>query len=184
MPPGRYTVRLTVDGQELTRSLMVLKDPNSAGSEADIADQVSFLAAVRAEAVAAGEAVERVEVLRVQIENLIRFSEDEEVKEAAAAVGSQLEDLQMTMVDLRLTGQGQDGVRFEAKLLQKFGYLTGGVSVADFPPTDQDQEVLESLRGQLADHLRALAGVENGVLAALNRLLEERGVPVIGYGIG
>jgi len=90
----------------------------------------------------------------------------------------------MNMVDLRLTGQGQDGIRFEARLLQKFGYLTRGVSTVDFPPTDQDLEVLESLKRQLADHIRALAGLENGDLAALNRLLEERGVPAIGYGGG
>jgi hypothetical protein len=184
MPPGTYTVRLSVDGQEFTRSLTVLKDPNTAGSEADIADQVAFLEAIREEAVVAGEAVERVEVFRVQVQTLIRFTEDEEVKAAAESLDRKLEELQMNMVDLRLTGQGQDGVRFEAKLLQKFGYLTRGVSVVDFPPTDQDLEVLESLRRQLADHLRALTGLENGDLAALNRLLEERGVPPIGYGGG
>ena len=52
----------------------------------------------------------------------------------------------MEMVDLRLTGQGQEGVRFEAKLLQKLSYLTRGISVADFPPTDQEMEVKARLR--------------------------------------
>ena len=29
MPPGRYTVKLTVGGQSFTQPLEVLKDPNS-----------------------------------------------------------------------------------------------------------------------------------------------------------
>ena len=35
-PPGEYTVRLTVGDQEFTQPLVVLKDPNSTGTEADI----------------------------------------------------------------------------------------------------------------------------------------------------
>ena len=81
---------------------------------------------------------------------------------------------------LHLTGQGQDGVRFGAKILQKFGYLTRGVSVVDFPPTDQDREALESIMGQLRDHEGAIAGAKAGYLDSLNRLLAEKGANVIG----
>ncbi len=42
-------------------------------------------------------------------------------------------ELEMNLVDLRQTGQGQDAVRFEAKLLSKLSYLTRGLAYADFP---------------------------------------------------
>jgi hypothetical protein len=113
---------------------------------------------------------------------LIRFVEDEEVTAAARSLEEELQDLQMDMVDLRLTGQGQDAVRFEAKLLQKLGYLTGGVTAADFPPTDQDLEVLELLRGQVSEHIQKVDEVVAGDLAALNALLQEKGVPIVGAG--
>ena len=179
-PPGMYTVRLTVDGQEFTQSLTVLKDPNTAGTEADIAAQVAFLEAVREDVVAAGDAVRRVEALRVQLQTLTRFSEDEEVNDAARELEQKLQDLQMKMVDLRLTGQGQDGVRFEAKLLQKLGYLTGNVSVADFPPTDQDLEVQRLLHDRLGEHLRAVDALAAGDVAEFNALLESKGMGGIG----
>jgi len=181
-PPGLYTVRLTVDGREFTQSLTVLKDPNTAGTEADIAAQVAFLETVREDVVAAGEAVRRVEVLRVQLQTTTRFSQDEEVKEAARELGQKLQDLQMNMVDLRLTGEGQDGVRFEAKLLQKLGYLTGNVSVADFRPTDQDLEVQRLLHEQLGEHLNAVDALVAGDVAEFNALLESKGMGGIGYG--
>jgi len=180
MPPGQYTVKLTVDGQELTQPLTVLKDPNTAGTEADIAAQVEFLRAVREDVVTAGESVERVEALRVQLQTLARFSEDEEVKAAAEALEKALTDLQMNMVDLRLTGQGQDAVRFEAKLLQKLSYLTGGVSVADFRPTDQDLEVQQILHDRLGEHLRAVDVLIGSDLSELNALLRSKGIGIIG----
>ena len=180
MPPGTYTVRLTVDGETHERPLTVIKDPHSAGSESDIAAQVSFLREVREDIVAAGEAVERVEAIRVQIATLARFAEDdEELREAIAGLRERLAELQMNMVDLRLTGQGQDGVRFEAKLLQKLGYLTGAIGVADFPPTDQEMEVKELLRRELAAHLAALEDLVNGEVAALNAMLRARGMMII-----
>ena len=45
--PGAYTVKIHVDGQEFTQNLTVKKDPNSAGSEADIQAQVKLLLKVR-----------------------------------------------------------------------------------------------------------------------------------------
>jgi len=179
-PPGVYTVRLTVDSQDFTRSLTVLKDPNTAGTEAEIARQVAFLEAVREDVVVAGDAVRRVEVLRVQLQTLARFSEDEEVNQAVRELAQQLQDLQMVMVELRLTGQGQDGVRFGAQLLQKLGYLTRNVSVVDFPPTDQDMEVQQILRDRLAEHLSALDALVAGDVADLNALLRSKGMETIG----
>ena len=39
MPPGKYTVRLTVDSAMQSQPLEVRKDPNSAGTDAEIAEQ-------------------------------------------------------------------------------------------------------------------------------------------------
>jgi hypothetical protein len=180
MPPGQYTVKLTVGGQELTQPLTVLKDPHSAGTTADIQRQVDFLKAIRSDVVTAGESVERVEALRVQLQTLARFTEDPEVEDAAEALEQALTDLQMNMVDLRLTGQGQDAIRFEARLLQKLGYLVGGVSVADFPPTDQDLEVQQILHDRLGEHLRAVDALIGSDLSELNALLRSKGMGIIG----
>ena len=179
MPPGQYTVRLNVDGESHEQPLTVIKDPHSAGSEADIAQQIAFLKDVRADVVAAGEAVHRVEALRVQLQTMARFAEDETLSGAISDLEGKLEELQGTLVDLRQTGQGQDAVRFAARLLSKLGYLTNALSVADFPPTDQEMEVKGILNEQLQIHLSAVETLIAEDVAALNEMLRSRGMLLI-----
>ena len=57
----------------------------------------------------------------------------------------------MKLIDLRLTG-AQDGVRYAAKLISRFGYLANGLSAADFTPTDQQVEVQKLLAERLRGH--------------------------------
>ena len=179
MPPGQYTVRLNVDGQSHEQPLTVIKDPHSAGTAADIRAQVAFIRDIREDVVAAGESVERVEAIRVQLHTMARFTEDDVLSEAIADVEQKLVDLQMKMVDLRLTEEGQDGVRFEALLLQKLGYLTGGLSIADFSPTNSESEVKTLLHDQLLEHLDAVEALVSSDVAALNRMLSARGLLII-----
>ena len=179
MAPGQYTVRLNVDGTTHEQPLTVIKDPHSAGSEADIAEQIAFLKDVRADVMTAGEAVHRVEALRVQLETMARFAEDETLSDAIADLEDKLAELQGTLVDLRQTGQGQDAVRFEARLLSKLGYLTNALSIADFPPTDQETEVKGILHEQLQLHLTAVETLIAEDVAALNEMLRTRGLLLI-----
>ena len=179
MPPGQYTVKLTVDGTDYTRPLTVLKDPHSAGTEADIAAQVALLKQLKDELERGAAAVHRIEAVRVQLASVARFSADAEVKNAVKAVTDKLVALEMNLIDLRLTGRGQDGVRFEARLLQKIGYLAGGLANADFRPTDQQAEVRGILAAQLNEQLRALDTLINTDVAALNQLLRSKGLTII-----
>lgn len=179
MAPGTYTVRLNVGGETHERPLTVIKDPHSAGTEAQIRSQIATLREIREDVIRAGEAVHRVEAMRVQLRTVARFSDDEELTAEIHALMQKLVDLQMEMVDLRQTGQGQDGVRFEAKLLQKLGYLTRGMSVADFAPTDQDLEVQEILRALVDEHLAALDALVSTDVRALNEKLRSRGLLII-----
>ena len=54
LPPGRYTVQLTVDGQTQSQPLEVLKDPNSFATDQDIAASSEALLKLQAEQNAAG----------------------------------------------------------------------------------------------------------------------------------
>jgi hypothetical protein len=179
MPPGQYTVKLNVDGTEQSRPLTVLKDPHSAGTEADIAAQIALLKSLKTELERGAAAVHRVEAVRVQLANVARFTEDAQVKAAVKALTDKLVALEMNLIDLRLTGEGQDAVRFEARLLQKIGYLAGGLGGGDFRPTDQQTEVRGILGNQLNEQIRALDTLINTDLAALNQLLRTKGMTII-----
>ena len=178
-PPGTYTVRLTVDGSVQTQQLVVRKDPNSAGTEADITAQIQVVSALRDELNTAAAAVSRIESARIQLEALPRLTTDTAMRRAAGAMNQKLIDLEMNLVDLRLTGGGQDGVRFGSKLIAKIGYLANGMAGGDFKPTNQHLEVQQILADQLRTHLRALDALMTGDLVALNDQLRTRNLPIV-----
>jgi hypothetical protein len=179
MAPGMYSVRLTVDGTTQTQPLEVRKDPNSGGTDAEIAAQVKLLAGIKQQLNEAGSAVHRVESVRLQLQQVQRLSTDAEVVRAIRAVDAKLLEVEMKLVDLRQTGQGQDGVRFGSMLISKMGYLANGMSSSDFTPTTQHVEVDGILREQLKQHLAAIDGVLASELAPLNVQLDAKGLPKV-----
>jgi photosystem II stability/assembly factor-like uncharacterized protein len=183
MPPGTYTVRLRVDGVTQEHPLVVRKDPNSAGTEAEITAQVRVLMALKAELDKAATAVARVENVRLQVQQLLgqlqRGGGDADAATRLRTLDQQLIDAEMALVDLRLTGTGQDGVRFGSKLIGKMGYLSNGVAVADFAPTTQHVEVQGILANELGAALRTIDGILASELPPVNTMLDAKGLPKI-----
>jgi hypothetical protein len=177
MPPGAYTVRLTVAGKTYTQPLTVLKDPNSGGTEADIASQQSFIGGVQRDVNDAADAVHRIESVRVQLEGIVRATQDAGIKAMADSLASRLVAVEMELVDLRQTGGGQDGVRFGSKLIAKLIYLANGLAGADFGPTDQQGEVKTLLNGQLRGHIGQLESLLANELKAFNEQLRAKSIP-------
>jgi len=180
MPPGTYTVRLTVDGVAQSQSLDVKKDPNSSGTVAEIVEQTRVLSALKVELDQAATAVARVENVRLQLQQVQRLATgDVEMVRQIRALDAALIEAEMELVDVRLTGGGQDGVRFGGKLISKLGYLATGVSVADFRPTTQHVEVQGILGTELAATLRKVDDVIARELPPLNQQLDTKGLPRI-----
>ncbi|MEE8133768.1 MAG: hypothetical protein V3T56_01855, partial [Gemmatimonadales bacterium] len=153
MPPGRYMVTLAVDGREYTQPLDVLKDPNSEGTEADIAVQIAKVNEIRDDYEVAAGLVNRIEWVRRQIYDLRAVLEDqggaEEILTAAEELDVELIAIEEELLRLTTTGTGQDGVRYPMKLVGRLRYLAGAVATADFRPTDQQGEVHMVLRERL-----------------------------------
>jgi len=182
--PGTYTVKLSVGGRDYTQQLRVLKDPHSAGTDADIAAQQQFLTTVRRDLGAAIDAVNSAELVRNQIANLENIIQDTELKKAADELDQKLSAAEGTLVELRTTGRGQDGVRFGSKLVQKYGYLANGLQSSDFKPTNQQLAVQQDL----ANRLKASQGQMNDVLTkelgAFNDMLKRANLPNIVSQVG
>jgi hypothetical protein len=171
-------VKLSAGGRELTQPILVRKDPHSAGTEADIEAQTNVLVELRRDLNTAVSLLNRIELVRAQIESLGRVVSDADVTKAGAALNQKLIDLEMQLIDLRLTG-AQDGIRFGARLISRFGYLASGMSNADFRPTDQHLEVQKLLAERLRARLGDFDAIAAGDLAAFNQMLRSRNIPNI-----
>jgi hypothetical protein len=66
--PGKYTVRLKVDGQTFTQPLTILGDPRAPGSDADIDLSVKTLLRIRDNINHVSDTVNQIEWLRKQLE--------------------------------------------------------------------------------------------------------------------
>ena len=176
VPPGSYSVKLTVDGQEFTQPLTVLKDPNSAGSDADISRQMTLLWDLRKDMESAADMVNQIESIRAQLDNLETLLKTKELTDAAEDVDKKLIDIEENLIQRRLTGQGQDTVRWPPKLIGKLNYLASGVGGSDFAPTTQQQEVYATFKSRLTDLRRRLDAVIGTDLSNFNRLLREKNI--------
>ncbi len=117
----------------------------------------------------------RIELVRSQLEALGRFVDDAAVRKAADALNQKFIDLEMTLIELRITG-AQDAIRYAAKLISRFGYLANGVSNADFRPTDQQLEVQKLLAERLKARRAEFDALVAKDLASFNDMLRARGV--------
>ncbi len=177
VPPGVYTVKLTIDGQEFTQSLTVLKDPNAGGTDSDIQKQSAMLFDLRKDLESAADMVNQIEMIRAQLDALRSLLKNAEVRSAADDLDKKLIDIEDNLIQRKFTGQGQDTVRFPPQLISKINYLAGGVSGGDFPPTTQQVEVQTIFKAQLASLRQRLDDVVTGGVGGFNRLLREQNIP-------
>src|SRR5207248_2031314 len=81
---------------------------------------------------------------------------------------------------LRLTGRGQDDVRYPMKLMARLGWLAEGITTSDFAPTSQQKEVLGGFKALAAADRGKLTELLTKEVAGVNQKLRERGVQNIG----
>ena len=177
LPPGTYTVKLSAAGQELSQPLVVKKDPNSGGTEADIDSQTTMMLELRNDLDSASRMVNQIELIRSQLLRLTATSDS--VKSAAGALDQKLIDIEEVLIQRKLTGQGQDTVRWPPKLLTKINYLATGLASGDFPPTKQQREVHALFKQQLAVLRQRLDDVLSKDLTTFNKLLADSNIKTV-----
>lgn len=187
LPPGSYTVRLSAGSMEAKQSLVVRKDPNSSGTEADIDAQTAMLMDLRSDVEKASEMVNQIEIIRSQLNSINGLltavrggaavsSDSASIKSASDELDKKLIEIEDVLIQRRLTGQGQDTVRWPPRLISKLNYLSSGLSGSDFPPTSQQREVYASLKTQLTSVRSRLDDLINKDLESFNKSLRDKGI--------
>ena len=176
-PPGTYTVTLRVGDEELTESLQVLQDPSSEGTLGDIDTQVTRLLTLRENMNTVVEMINRVEWTRKQLYDLREVHQaNERVHGAIDELDKKLIDVEENLHQMRMTGRGQDALRWPAGLVFKLSHLADGMSTADFPPTPQQIAVHEGYQIRIAELSSRLDNLYAADVAAFNAMLRDEGV--------
>jgi photosystem II stability/assembly factor-like uncharacterized protein len=179
VPPGIYTVKLTVGDGEVTQKLVVKKDPHSAGTEADIQAQTKIMLDIHRKMDSVADLVNQIEWIRKQIDDLKDLLNEREkmqpVIKAADELEKKLRDIENFFFSLEVTGTG-DGLRWPDKFYVKLRFLANDIGKSDFPPTCQQLGVHEMFTKQLAEYKGRFHDFVAQDVSAFNSLLQENGI--------
>jgi hypothetical protein len=183
--PGTYEVKAQVDGRVLSTHVVVLKDPHSAGTMADIRAQVAASLALRDDLNRVGGMIDRLEWVRSQVGQTSKMLTGDTtgtaLKAAADTFRDKVIDLEGRLFDIHLSGSREDAFRYPMKLYGRLSALLSDVSAhgADFPPTDQQDSVHVLLRRRLDEASQVMDALINNDLPQLNAKLAAKKMPVI-----
>ena len=154
-PPGKYTVRLTVNGQTSEQPLEVIKDPRSAGTPEDIRAQVNFGLQIRNSMETLAGLIGRTEWIKRQASENVALLGASPQQAQLVSAAKELEDkatkTEAPMFDIYLTGAREDQFRNPDQLWEWLATLNREITEdsADFAPTAQQTEVYKMLTEKL-----------------------------------
>ncbi|MDH5759942.1 MAG: glycosyl hydrolase [Gemmatimonadota bacterium] len=179
--PGRYQVRMTVDGEVLAQEFEVKMNPRAAAEGvtlADLRERFDFAVRIRDKVTEANEAVIRIRSIKSQVEERLGQSDSEELHSLAGTVTDRLGGVESEIYQVR-NQSNQDPLNFPIKLNNKIAALLNLVEGTESRPTDQSYEVFEMLSGALGTEVQQMNLVIQQDLARLNELLRELGLDPI-----
>ncbi|MGB7023333.1 MAG: hypothetical protein WBD73_05990 [Candidatus Acidiferrales bacterium] len=186
--PGKYTLRLTVNGQTLTQPLTILRDPHSPGTDADIDASVKTLLRIRDDITHTSDMVNRIEWMRKQLEDVNAMLAEQKSK-ADLRKSVQQMDQKMQSVEFKLLAREQansddkyytDAYKVYLNLIWLNGEVgTGAGDVAggaDFAPTPASLEVLQNIEKSLSEATADYQNLMTQELPAFDRTLTQQGI--------
>ena len=176
--PGTYTVKLVAGDVERTSSLVVRKDPNTAGSERDVTEQTKTMTSIRDNVNTVAKMINTAESVRAQLAAwravVATSAAAKDLQSEADTVEKAVVDIESRQFNMTATGRGQDFLRTPSQMLDKLMHLADVVSYADFAPTDSQIEVAAKLTQEVAHDREQLDGVLARTLAGFNAKLASR----------
>ena len=179
--PGRYQVRLTVDGESMTQDFEIKMNPRAIAdgiTRADLQERFDFSIQIRDRVTDANEAVLRIRSIKDQIGDRLAENDNAELQSLGGTVNERLGGVEGEIYQVQ-NQSNQDPLNFPIKLNNKIAALQNLVEGAETRPTDQSYEVYETLSTQLETELEQMQLVIQQDLARLNELLRELGLEPI-----
>ncbi|HZT72457.1 MAG TPA: hypothetical protein VE996_02275 [Terriglobales bacterium] len=179
--PGRYEVKLTVNGQSYTQPLEVKLDPRVEVPQAALAAQLTLAQSVAAGIDASGTAVAEIEGLRAELAALTARLAQDAAAAPVVAAAKQLAERAATLAGSSASpyGTGATGGGFTL-VNGELSNLMNVIESADAAPTAQAQAAAQAAAQQLDRLAKQWQALRTTELARLNRLIRDSGIPAVG----
>ncbi|MCE2901697.1 MAG: WD40/YVTN/BNR-like repeat-containing protein [Gemmatimonas sp.] len=180
LPPGRYTVRLTADGQELKAPLRIERSPLIADvTDADLRRQYAFGTQVRDKTNEAQRAVIEIRRVKEQLDDrLKRAGDDAALKSKGETLRTNASAVEQNVYQVK-NQSGQDPLNFPIKVNNRLANLLSMAERGDGPPGTYMPEIFGILSKELTGYQATLATVWKTDLTAVNAELARLKLPAL-----
>ncbi|MFD2100530.1 VPS10 domain-containing protein [Flagellimonas iocasae] len=182
VPPGTYTLRLTMEGESVETNAVILPNPNIDATPADFAEQQSVLATIDETLKGMHKAVNQMRGAKTQLnqyEELLKDNEDaSELLEKGKALLERITTWEENLIQPKQK-TFQDVVNFKNQLNAQLMHLKGFVDVSDPKVTQGAKQLLSDLLAKwktFEDEKNAIVGSE---MEAYNQMFKSLEIPAI-----
>jgi len=181
--PGKYQVRLTVDGKSQTAPFELKLDPRVHVSQEELAKQFSLLMQIREQLNRVYAAVNQIEDVRAQTEAMKRrLPPDDGGRSLAGSADSltaKLVSVRDPMINLRISAN-EDSLAYHPQLDGQLAFLAMIVSSGcDCGPTEAATKRFDELKKQVDDVVSKWNSLQKSDVATFQKLAIDRGIPPV-----
>jgi hypothetical protein len=183
-PPGKYSVRITANGETKTRDFSLGLDPRLLAdgiTEAYLQEQFKLSVQVRDRVTAANMAVTQIRGIRDQINQRLEKVNPRrkaEIQKLADGVLSSLASVEQQVYQVR-NQSSQDPLNYPIMLNNKIAALMGVIESSDNRPTQQTYEVFEELSKALDAELQKKDATIKSDLTRLNAAFQREKIEAV-----
>ncbi len=183
--PGKYTVRMNVDGQTLTQPLEIVLPTDSHGKDLDIRSSVSLQLKVRDDITLSADMTNQIEWMRKQLEDQKKANQGKtEVLKAMDAIDQKLQDVEFKIISRAEALSDDKYFQTAYKIYLNLIWLNGEIGTgagdvagsADYGPTETAQSLVFELEHQLSAVQTEYKSVMEKDVPAYNSTISGSGV--------
>ena len=183
--PGKYTVKLTVDGQTYSQTLEILRPPDSHGSDADLQSSVKLQLKVRDDITLVSDMTNQLEWMRRQLEEQVKQSAGKDtLLKAMNGIDARMQEVEYQLITRADALSDDKYFQTAYNLYQNFLWLNGEIGTgagdvqgsADYGPTETAIGLVLDLERQLAKAQADYKKLMDVDVPAYNRQVSGSGV--------
>ena len=187
--PGKYEVKLTVNGKTQSEPLEVVIDPRIKEQVAGggLQKQIELAFKVKDDIDSLHRAVNQIRDLRANLETLEKWTAEgkpnSEVISSAKALGQKMTPVEEELIQVKMKSS-EGNLSVPNMLNEQYASFNDLIQYVDQAPTASQLEVYEELHTRLTAQLGKWQEIQHTDVSALNSLMRKNGVPTLTVGNG
>ena len=180
--PGNYFAKLKIEKDSVVVPFTIKPDPNYKITESEYNQQFQFLQTLLNKFNETQKAIRDIRSLRTQINAFVGLQGKNiptDVKKLADSINKQLTGIEETLYQTKAKSS-QDVLNYPIKLNDKLSGLFNVANSGNMAPSKQSQDVYAELSSQVDRELLKLKQIKEKDIPALNELIRQKSLPVIG----